>query len=51
METKNEKIEQLKSMIAIPDLFISDYFFNLRHEFDKIYMQKRITSKNQENWD
>ena len=51
METKNEKIEQFKSMIAIPDLFISDYFFNLRHKFDKLYMQKRITGRNQENWD
>lgn len=49
METKkNEKIEQLKSMVEIPNLYISDYFINLRNEFDKIYMQKRIANKNQE---
>lgn len=38
--SKNEKLEHLKSMVQMPKLYISNYFFSLRNEIDRIYVFK-----------
>jgi len=49
MKELYDELEQVQKILEIPQLFVSDYFFELRNQMDQFYLKKRIEGNEEDD--